>query len=77
MTSTDGGKTWQDRSTGLPSPNVLTLTYDPNHAGRLWAATFEEGTVFSDDAGKTWQDGGLDGSLTNDLGFLPLQPTLR
>jgi hypothetical protein len=56
---------------------VLTLAYDPNHPGRLWTGTFEEGTAWTDDAGKTWQDGGLDGSLTNDLGFLPLQPIAR
>jgi len=77
VTSNDGGATWQNRAAGLPSPNVLTLVYDPHHAGRVWAASFEEGIVFSDDAGATWQDGGLDGSLTNDLGFLPLEPIAR
>jgi hypothetical protein len=75
--SSDGGKSWTQRAKGLPSDNILTLTFDPNHAGRLWAASFEEGMVFSDDHGATWQDGGLDGSLTNDLGFLPLVPIAR
>lgn len=75
--STNGGKSWTQRAEGLPSPNVLTLTFDPHHEGRLWAASFEEGMVFSDDSGATWQDGGLYGSLTNDLGFLPLVPVSR
>ena len=77
FTSTDGGKSWQHRAAGLPSPNVLTLTYDPNDPGKLWAASFEEGTVWSKDAGATWQDGGLDGALTNDLGFLTLATDTR
>jgi ligand-binding sensor domain-containing protein len=76
-TSIDGGKTWQHRPVGLPSENVLTLAYDPSHEGRLWVGTFEEGTAWTDDAGQTWHDGGLDGSLTNDLGFLPLVPVAR
>ncbi len=75
--STDGGASWTQRAEGLPSPNVLTLTFDPHQTGRLWAASFEEGVAFSDDSGATWQDGGLDGALTNDLGFLPLKPAAR
>jgi len=75
-TSSDGGKSWHHRPTGLPSQNVLTLTYDPS-SGHLWVGTFEEGTAWSDDAGTTWNGGGLEGSLTNDLGFLPLTPVDR
>ncbi|MCF3651387.1 WD40/YVTN/BNR-like repeat-containing protein [Synoicihabitans lomoniglobus] len=72
LLSTDGGKTWQNRAAGLPSANVLTLVFDPTHSGRLWAGTFEEGAVFTEDNGATWHDGGIDGSLPNDMGFLLL-----
>ncbi len=80
LVSSDGGATWQPRADGLPSTNVLTLAFDPAHPGRLWAGTFEEGVVWTDltapdadaPSGTTWQDGGIDGALTNDLGFLPL-----
>lgn len=75
-TSTDGGKSWQHRPAGLPTQNVLTLTYNPS-SGRLWVGTFEEGTAWSEDAGQSWNPGGLEGSLTNDLGFLPLTPIAR
>ncbi len=73
--SRDGGVTWSQLDRSLPSPNVLTLAFDPAKPGRLWTGTFEEGIVFTDlSAGPdpVWQDGGVDGALTNDLGFLPL-----
>ena len=72
--SVDGGRTWADRSTGLPVKNVFVLAFDPDVSGRLWASTFEEGSFFSDDHGLTWQDGGLYGAYGYDFVFVPSQP---
>jgi hypothetical protein len=38
--------------------------------GRLWASTFEEGTYYTDDLGRTWHEGGLYGAYASDLVFL-------
>jgi hypothetical protein len=70
--SDDRGKTWKDRSAGLPSKNVTAMTYDPVHTDRIWVSTFEEGTVFSDDNGETWKDGNLDGAYVLDMDVIPV-----
>ena len=69
--SVDGGATWADRSAGLPVKNVLVLAFDPDAPSRLWASTFEEGSYFSDDLGRTWQNGGLYGANGTDYIFVP------
>ncbi len=69
--SADGGATWVDRSAGLPVKNVLVLAFDPDTKGRLWAATFEEGSFYSDDLGRTWKNGGLYGADGTDYIFVP------
>ena len=69
--SADGGATWADRSAGLPVKNVLVLAFDPDTKGRLWAATFEEGSFYSDDLGRSWKNGGLYGANGTDYIFVP------
>jgi hypothetical protein len=68
--SADGGATWTDRSAGLPVNHVFVLAFDPDSPGRLWASTFEEGTYYSDDLGRTWREGGLYGAYGSDFIFI-------
>ena len=68
--SVDGGKTWSDRSTGLPTKNVFVLAFDPDVPNRLWVSTFEKGFYRSDDLGKTWKESGLMGSYGFDFIFV-------
>ena len=70
--SDDGGKTWRDRSAGLPSKNVTAMAYDPIRTDRLWVSTFEEGTYFSDELGATWKDGNLYGAYVLDMDVIPV-----
>lgn len=63
--STDGGKTWVDRSEGLPSRSVERVIAHPTKPDTLWVCTgtgpgadelrVPGGVYRSDDAGKTWQ----------------------
>ncbi|MCX6945202.1 MAG: hypothetical protein NT173_10675 [Opitutales bacterium] len=72
--SADAGRTWADRSAGLPNRKVFVVAFDPGHPGRLWASTFEEGSFYSDDRGRTWHDGGLDGAYGSDYVFAAPPP---
>ena len=69
--SEDGGKTWQERNHGLPRPDVWSVIFDPNHAGRIYVSVQEEGMYVSDDAGLNWKPGGLEGSVTWRMKFIP------
>lgn len=57
--SRDGGLTWQDFSTGLPSVAIVELTPDPVDPATLYAATEGDGIFKSTDAGETWSLAGL------------------
>ena len=61
---------------------MTATTFDHAESGRLWVSTFEEGTLFSDDMGETWQSdtlivpgkvGSILGAYVNDLGFIPVK----
>lgn len=69
--SHDGGATWADGTDGLPVRDVFVLAFDPDVKGRLWASTFEEGTFYSDDLGRSWHDAGLYGAYGFDFYFVP------
>jgi photosystem II stability/assembly factor-like uncharacterized protein len=51
--SRDGGRSWQQRSAGLPQSPAEGLALDPVVAGRLWIASASR-IYRSDDAGMTW-----------------------
>jgi len=52
--SSDGGVTWQERSTGLPG-EPTHLAVDPNNAAVVYAAFGDEGTLFkTTNAGQLW-----------------------
>ena len=70
--SRDGGSTWQ-AAAPLISPNVTVVCFDANIKGRLWASTFEEGTFYSDDMGRSWKSADLEGAYVFDIGFLPVR----
>ncbi len=53
MLSRDGGRTWQQRSAGLPQSAAEGLALDPIVAGRLWIASASR-IYRSDDGGATW-----------------------
>ena len=69
--SQDGGKTWLDRTQGLPSNHLWRVAFDPSHKQRLWASVHEEAVFFSDDLGLTWTRAGLEGSIVRDFVFIP------
>lgn len=68
--SENGGHSWQQRGQQLPTKHFYEIIYDANVEGRLWAATLEEGLYYSDDQGRTWMLGGLNGTLVFDMLFV-------
>jgi hypothetical protein len=68
--STDNGKTWQVRNTGLSRPDVTSIVFDPARPGRMFAAAHEDAVYVSDDSGLTWHKDGLEGSHVNRLRFV-------
>jgi photosystem II stability/assembly factor-like uncharacterized protein len=52
--STDGGRTWQRRDTGLPNHDIKALALDPENPAVLWVAT-QWAVYRSTDAGASWQ----------------------
>src|SRR5690606_41337321 len=51
----------------LPGEDVRCLAVDPHNPDRLFAGTQGAGVLRSDDAGRTWQRGGLDGQIINSM----------
>jgi photosystem II stability/assembly factor-like uncharacterized protein len=83
LTSEDGGATWTERNAGLPGKKagyrapsdagphaVFRVGVDPD-SGRLYASVIGEALYVSDDFGRTWKNGGLEGSQINRFVFLP------
>ena len=68
--STNGGKTWSNRSGNLPDIPVNALVVDPSKTTHLYAAT-DNGVYRSTDAGVKWIDfsNGLPNALVGDLIF--------
>ncbi len=52
--SADGGRTWTDLSTDLPSLDIHGFTRDPNDAARMWAYLAIGGLWESRDGGSTF-----------------------
>ncbi len=68
--STDNGKTWSARNQLLPTHECWRVAWDPDYSGRLYAGIHEEALYKSDDAGLTWANAGLDGSIIFDMAFV-------
>lgn len=52
--TTDGGSSWQSRSTGLPSFSAQTVRFDPTDSNTIYAGT-DVGVYRSTDGGATWE----------------------
>lgn len=90
VVSTDRGRTWSLRSSihfsgsnndgvpPLPSPHPRStgdlLALDEGR-GLLYAATFDQGVLRSDDGGRTWTTLGLQGKFLRGLEIDPAEPT--
>jgi photosystem II stability/assembly factor-like uncharacterized protein len=68
--STNGGRTWANRTGNLPDIPVNALVVDPANPDHLYAAT-DNGVYRSTDAGRRWIDfsNGLPNALVGDLIF--------
>jgi photosystem II stability/assembly factor-like uncharacterized protein len=51
----DGGKTWLDRTEGLPSREVIAVTAHTTQPDTVYAVVREQGIYRSQDAGKSWR----------------------
>ncbi len=71
MTSEDRGATWQSRNEGLPDPHRVWRVAVHPETGRLYASVYQSALYVSDDFGRTWSRGGLEGSAINSFVFLP------
>lgn len=66
----DGGRSWIDRSRGLPSRFVKSVALDPRVGGRMWAGT-GHGLAVSENDGRDWApaEGGFPGIETRAVTF--------
>lgn len=67
-----GNGQWQVEKL-LQNEDVRCLAADPTQAGRLYAGTQGNGLLRSDDAGKTWQPGGLAGQIVKSVAASPTE----
>jgi photosystem II stability/assembly factor-like uncharacterized protein len=71
LLSADGGRTWEDRSAGLPNRRVWSAAFDPDIPGRIYAAPYLAPLHASDDHGKTWRPIQWEAAIVYDLLFVP------
>jgi photosystem II stability/assembly factor-like uncharacterized protein len=76
--STDGGQTWTDRSSNLPTIPINALVIDPTDANTLYAAA-DHGVYKTADAGASWSDfsNGLPNVIVSDMIMHQTQRLLR
>ena len=74
--STDGGRSWADRSAGLQFPQVKCAVFDPRERSTLLIGTQRTGVLRTSDLGETWElsSGGLTNFNITALRFDPNQP---
>lgn len=71
LTSEDGGRAWIKRNAGLPpTPRVWRVGVEPT-TNRLYASVANVALYVSDDFGRTWRDGGLEGSTVQSFTIVP------
>ncbi|MDY6873386.1 MAG: hypothetical protein SVR81_05395 [Chloroflexota bacterium] len=52
--STDGGETWENKSTGLRSPYIYEIAIDPENSDHILVSSYEKGVDESIDGGDNW-----------------------
>jgi photosystem II stability/assembly factor-like uncharacterized protein len=73
LISEDSGRTWIDRSAGLPNRQVWSVAIDPDFPNRIYAAPFLQPLHVSDDFGLTWKPLQFDKATVFNLMFVPRQ----
>jgi photosystem II stability/assembly factor-like uncharacterized protein len=71
LVSEDGGKTWTDRTAGLPRREIWRVAIDPDIPGRVYASPYLEPVYVSDDFGRTWKQLGFEAAIALDIVFVP------
>lgn len=71
LVSEDAGRTWTDRTTGLPRREIWRVAIDPDVPGRLYAAPYLEPLYVSDDFGVRWRPLGFEAAIALDIVFVP------
>lgn len=71
LVSEDGGRTWSDRTDGLPSREIWRACTDPDIPGRLYAAPHLQPLHVSDDLGRTWRPLAFEQVMAFDIVFVP------
>jgi hypothetical protein len=70
LVSEDGGKTWGDRSAGLPNKEIWRVTADPDIPRRLYAAPHLSALHVSDDLGHNWRPLTFEKAIVYDIVFI-------
>src|SRR6185295_12990191 len=70
LVSEDGGRTWNDRSEGLPNREIWRVSMDPDLPGRLYAVPNLSALHASDDLGRTWRPLTFEKAIVYDIVFL-------
>lgn len=68
--SEDAGKTWIDRTAGLPNSEIWSVSPDPDRPGRLYAAPHLAPVHVSDDFGHTWRPLVFEKAIIYDIVFV-------
>ncbi len=75
--STDGGNNWLDISPEfLYVPYVLSIVVSPNNNEVLYAATFDNGVIMSEDSGDSWSEIN-DGLSDHHVAAIEIDPVLQ
>ena len=67
--SVDKGKTWAQKTEGLPTGTIQALAFDLDKKGRIWVGTIGYGVYYTDDLGDNWTYAGLAPAKIGDLCF--------
>ena len=72
LVSEDGGRTWLDRTAGLPNRQIWSVAVDPDQLGRLYASPFQQPVYVSEDFGLTWKPAFFEKATAFNLTFVRL-----
>lgn len=71
----DGGITWEARSNGMWSLDIISLAIDPADPEKLYAGTAERGLFVSRDGGVTWTSSSAGMDPNEPVGAIEVDPT--